>query len=31
MPPSVAVEIMAKARGMIEDEYFKLTRDFEKL
>ena len=31
MPPSVAVEIMAKARGMIEDEYYKLTQDFEKL
>ena len=31
MPPSVAVEIMAKARGMIEDEYYKLTQDFAKL
>ena len=31
MPPSVAVEIMAKAMGMIESELYKLTRDSKKL
>ena len=31
MPPDVAVEIMAKARGMIEEELWRLKNDFEKL